>query len=129
MITATSAFIRRGLLVAAVLGLAACASTPTPPPALSIFPAMLPSAQVGESYNTQLRVGGARTPLAEVEIISGELPPGIQLRSPQGNAIPLVGEPTQTGSYGFSLRVATEATGDQAQVHTQDFRLEVSSEQ
>ena len=129
MISATTAFFRRGLFVAAVLGLAACASTPTPPPALSVFPAMLPSAQVGETYNTQLRVGGARTPLAEAEITSGELPPGIQLRAPQGNAIPLVGTPTETGSYGFTLRVATEATGEQAQVHTQDFRLEVSREQ
>lgn len=131
MISASFPLLRRSLLLLAVLGLAACASRPTPPPApaLSIFPAMIPSAEVGTAYNTQLRVGGARTPLSEVEIVQGELPPGIQLQEPVGNAIPLVGMATETGSYAFTLRVATEATGEQAQEHTQDFRMEVSSKQ
>lgn len=129
MISVTSAMFRKGALLVAVLALAACASSPSAPPALSIFPAMMPSAEVGSAYNAQLRVGGARTPLAEVDIISGALPPGIELQEPAGNAIPVVGLPTETGSYPFTLRVATEATGEQAQVHTQDFRLEVSSEQ
>lgn len=129
MISITSAMLRRGFLAIVIVSLAACASRPSAPPALSIFPAMMPSAEVGSAYNAQLRVGGARTPLAEVEIISGELPPGIQIQDPVGNAIPLVGMPTETGSYPFTLRVATEATGEQAQVHTQDFRLEVSSQQ
>jgi hypothetical protein len=70
--------------------------------------ATLPSAKVGSSYATQIRVTGGAAPYAWA-VTSGSLPPGMSW-SASGQTATVSGTPTRKGTYTFTLRVSSGST-------------------
>ncbi len=115
-----------GMLVAlaAVLLISACATREDRPPVLEINPPQPEPAQVGEDYSAQLSVQGQQQPLRKVEIVSGELPPRLQLEWNQGEGDLLVrGTPSQAGQWDFELLVSTIAPEGHGQELTRRMSL------
>jgi hypothetical protein len=77
----------------------------TTTPALTITTSTLPSGQTGVTYNQPLTASGGATPYSW-SISQGTLPPGLSLSS--GNVIS--GQPTQAGSYPFTVRVTDKSS-------------------
>lgn len=72
---------------------------------LTVSPASLPAATLGQAYEATLTASGGQAPYAWM-VGSGELPPGIGLESTGA----LRGAPTTQGTFAFALTVA-DATG------------------
>ena len=68
-------------------------------PAVTLQPATLPAALVGNAYTAQLFLSGAGITSSNNLVISGTLPPGVTLNVP---ATQLEGTPTTAGSYTFT---------------------------
>ena len=85
----------------------------------SIFPTVLPSAQVNVAYSTTL-VAAPITPPATWAVTGGTLPPGLTLTAAMGT---ISGTPTTAGTYTFLVQV-TDATGPSAQ---QGFSITVAA--
>ncbi|WP_031499129.1 putative Ig domain-containing protein [Bryobacter aggregatus] len=67
---------------------------------LSFVSTALPNGQLGQTYTATLTAAGGTTPY-NYSIISGSLPPGLQLGATGG----ITGTPTGTGSYQMTFRV------------------------
>jgi hypothetical protein len=86
---------------------------------LSITTTSLPAGTVNGTYNqTVLATGGAGA--LGWSVTSGALPPGLSLHASSGN---ISGEPTQTGSFNFTLRV----TDQTSQFDEQNLRIAITS--
>jgi large repetitive protein len=68
----------------------------------------LPSARVGLSYATQIRVTGGAAPYAWA-LTAGSLPAGMTW-SASGQTAIVSGTPTKKGNYSFTLRVTGGST-------------------
>ena len=113
-----------GLLALACAGLACYSSREVPE--LTISPAELPPAQVGQPYQATIRVGENQTPVFNIAVVQGELPPGmiLQFQPDDGNAL-LNGLPSQAGFYTFDLRVSCYGTSRDGQSAEKSYTLTV----
>ncbi|OYW00059.1 MAG: hypothetical protein B7X11_04830, partial [Acidobacteria bacterium 37-65-4] len=83
-------------------------------PALTIVPATLPNAVVGVPYSQPITASGS-TPDSYTYTVTGSLPPGLALSPvtpPAIKTVNLLGTPTTTGIYGFTI-TATDGNGCQ----------------
>ena len=79
-------------------------------PTITLAPAKLPNATVGDSYRRLVTANGGAAPYG-FRVVAGDLPPGLTLS--RGGA--LSGTPTTAGSFTFAVR-ATDANGCQSRV-------------
>ena len=79
----------------------------------------LPGGAVQQSYNAVLTVSGGAPPY-QFSIVSGTLPPGISLNPSTGS---FTGQPTQAGSYTFTVRVTDSPGPGQG---SQSYRVAIS---
>ncbi len=89
------------LVLAAALSLAAC--TPDRP-ALSFAPDRFPEGQVGRPLTVTVTVSGNVTPVGDIFVSDGTLPPGLSLHAQRGNAsAEVAGTPRQAGTFTFTI--------------------------
>ena len=108
----------QALLVCGAL-LASCGSTPTTSTGttsardpLNFTPSSLPVGYVGESYKTDIVVTGGAGPYS-MRVTSGTLPPGVSLQNRQ-----VIGTPTKTGTYSFTVEASDSNLSSKAQAYT-----------
>lgn len=88
-------------IVTLVVLLAACGgAVETPGEPLRLLRETMPQAYVGEPYQATLRAAGGLRPFT-FTLSDGELPPGVEL-----SAGALIGTPTATGTYSFTVTVS-----------------------
>jgi hypothetical protein len=89
--------------------------SPPPPPALQITTTSLPGGTVNQAYSQSVTATGGTAPYGW-SVVSGSLPPGLNL-SPTGTpSATISGTPTTEGTYNFTVQVtdAVAATDTQA---------------
>jgi hypothetical protein len=115
---------RLGLLLLAIsLG---CADETRAP--LRFSPDVLPDGLVGQAYLGVLAIAGNETPVTEVAVSAGALPPGlaVALQLPMSvNQVEVTGVPTQAGAWTFTLRVACAGTNRPGQAGEKTLTLTV----
>lgn len=116
------------LLLPALLALALGCGDSTDPP-LQFSSAELPAAVAGQPYQVVIAVTNAITPLAAVEVVAGELPPGLALEV----LLPLdrkewrlAGTPTAAGTAAFTVRATCFGTNHPGQRGEQAYTLLVA---
>lgn len=73
---------------------------------LKFTPDTLPGAQVGTAYDAEIRISLNNTPVGDFFISDGELPDGLEFTFLEGeDAATIVGTPSQTGIYTFTVTV------------------------
>ena len=112
-----------GVTSPVVVAHAANTGTPNPPATLAITSNSLPVATVNQSYNAAVTVFGGVAPY-NFSVITGSLPPGLQLDSTTGAFINNP-NPTSSGDYTFTVKVTDSAPGT-ANAATQMLTLHVS---
>jgi hypothetical protein len=112
------------LLALVCAGLACYSSREVPE--LTITPAELPPAQAGQPYQVTINVGENQTPVFNITVVQGELPPGmiLQFQPDEGNAL-IKGLPSQAGLYTFNLRVSCYGTSRDGQSAERSYTLTV----
>lgn len=84
---------------------------------LKFTPIDLPDAQNGVPYQVEISVENVITDVAQFSVIAGELPAGLSLeRVPNENRVKIIGTPTATGTFVFTLEAVGNATNDPGQV-------------
>jgi hypothetical protein len=104
-----------------------CGADPATP--LHFTPALLPIATVGQAYQGTLAISGNQTPIAEVGVPPGSLPPGLSVgvaRPLTLNEIQVSGTPTVAGTFQFTLRVACFGTNHPGQAGEQAYSILVA---
>ena len=90
------------VLVALLLGFALVGCSPRP--SLRFAPPRFPAAEVGQSYDVTLTVGGNQTPVGQVYIARGKLPTGLALVHHRGNSTAEIGGTArETGQFRFTV--------------------------
>jgi hypothetical protein len=106
-----AAILLMSLVSLACVRLAGGASTATPAPTfvpvsepLQIKPDVLPSAQVGKMYETEIQITQNVTPVGDITIQQGALPAGLQMEFLRGeDAAKISGIPDETGTFTVTL--------------------------
>jgi hypothetical protein len=94
---------------------------------LKFSPTELPDAQNGAPYLVEISVDNTGTDVAEFLVTDGELPPGLSLqRVPNENKVEIIGIPTQTGTFEFTLEAVCNATNDPGRVGDQIYQIIVN---
>jgi ribosomal protein L6P/L9E len=84
---------------------------------LKFNPADLPDAQNGVPYQVEISVENVITFVGQFSVMEGKLPPGLSLeRVPNENTVKIIGTPTETGTFVFTLEAICDATNDPGQV-------------
>jgi hypothetical protein len=96
-------------------------------PALVFTPAELEPAQVGQPYFAAISVEQNETPVGDMWVASGALPPGLELVFTDGTDTgEITGTPTQSGSFEFSVEVWCFGTNVNGQTGSASYALTVS---
>jgi len=96
------------------------------PPALVFTPQTLLSAQSGHAYQAVIQVKENVTPVFDMRVIEGELPPGLTLEfSEQERRGVLSGVPYQAGEYTFQVAAYCYGTMVSGQTGVQEYTLTV----
>jgi hypothetical protein len=97
-------------------------------PALVFTPAELQPAQVGQPYLATISVDSNETPVGDMWISEGALPPGLELSflDPGSDAGEISGTPVQPGTYTFSVEVWCFGTNVSGQTGSASYTLVVS---
>ena len=113
------------VLVILAAGLGAC--TPARP-ALAFSPSALPNATAGSPYLQTITVSNNVTPVGDISVSSGTLPPGLTLNFVRGSAVSadLTGTPTTAGTYVFTVSAWCLGTNVSGQTGDQSYALVVS---
>jgi hypothetical protein len=97
-----------------------------PAPALVFIPDELPEAQVGEPYSATIGVAGNRTPVGNLAVGEGALPPGLALHHEWGeSSAEIRGTPETAGSYKFAISVGCLGTNEHGQSGRREYELSV----
>lgn len=105
---------------------AGCGLRHNPPPMLEIDPAQPPEATLDTPYAEPFTVQGHQAPLARVKKLSGQWPPGLELRWSEGDDhFTLEGTPEETGEWEAELLVSTFDDEGVGQEMTQRMRFRV----
>jgi Putative Ig domain len=91
---------------------------------MSIYTDTLSGGHTNAQYDAIVQSSGFVSP-SSWKLLSGSLPPGLQLTSPASTQVEIAGMPTQTGSYPFTLQVQDDA--NPPQIAKKDFNLVVDS--
>ena len=91
---------------------------------MSIYTDKLSSAHTNAQYDAIVQSSGFVSP-SSWKLLSGSLPPGLQLTSPASTQVEIVGMPTQTGNYPFTLQVQDDA--NPPHIAKKDFTLVVDA--
>jgi hypothetical protein len=106
-----------------VVAHAANTGSPTPPATLAITSTSQPAGTVNLAYNGIVSVFGGTAPYT-FSIITGNLPPGLQLNTSNGA---ITNTPTSSGTYPFTVQVTDSAPGTR-NVATQAFTIQVATQ-
>ncbi len=106
-----------------VLALAGCTS-------LDLEPREFIAANVGKPYRQKVKVTNTDTPLADVRVSDGELPPGLKLLfdKKQHDHFFIEGTPVQAGHYPFTISMGCFGTNFPGRVGSRKVAIEVYSE-
>jgi hypothetical protein len=113
------------ILAVALLVVTACSLGRGP---LSFTPDKLPDARAGQTYEAIITVTGNETPVGDMFVSGGSLPPGMSLDFTQSstNSGRLKGTPTSPGSYVFTVSVWCYGTNVSGQAGDHSYSLVVS---
>jgi hypothetical protein len=96
-------------------------------PALVFTPAELQPAQVGQPYLATISVDRNETPVGDMWVSDGELPPGLELNFERGaESGEISGTPTAPGTYTFTVEVWCLGTNVNGQTGGASYTLVVS---
>ncbi len=96
------------------------------PAALAFSPAELPEAQVGRPYSATISVSGNVTPVGDMFVDTGALPPGLQLTFDEtSRTAEISGTPTEAGTFKFAVGAWCFGTNVSGQTGEQEFELVV----
>jgi hypothetical protein len=111
------------IVVAASLG--ACSPAR---PALAFSPSALPNAVAGSPYLHTITISNNETPVGDISVSSGALPPGMALNFVRGSSVSadLTGTPTTAGTYVFTISAWCLGTNVSGQTGDQSYALVVS---
>jgi len=96
--------------------------------ALVFSPDRLPNGAVGQSYEAVITISNNDTPVGDVYISSGALPPGMTLNFSRGSSssADLAGTPTSAGTYVFTVSAWCLGTNVSGQSGEQSYSLVVT---
>ena len=98
----------------------------TPRPALQFMPNKLPDAKVRQAYKVELVISGNVTPVGDISVSDGALPPGVELVfNEQLRTAMVAGMPSQTGSYQFTVNAYCLGTNVSGQTGDKQYTLVV----
>lgn len=97
-------------------------------PALVFAPDQLPDASVGQVFISTISVAQNVTPVSQMTVAAGDLPPGLQLafNKSQGLAV-LGGTPQHAGTYKFTISAWCFGTNNTGQSGHHDYQLVVNA--
>jgi hypothetical protein len=96
----------------------------TPESPLGFSPATLPDATAGQEYSTLVQATGNKTPVYEIAVLKGTLPPGLSLNYQKGaSAAKITGSPRQAGQYTFTLKASCVGTNQAGQIGKAEYTL------
>ena len=94
---------------------------------LKFLPDALPEAQVGIAYDEEIRISLNNTPVGDFFISEGELPEGLEFTFLEGeDASTLVGTPTETGTFTFTVSAWCFGTQVSGQTGEKTYKLVVN---
>jgi hypothetical protein len=97
-------------------------------PALAFEPAQIPTGIVGLPYVASVMVTQNETPVGDIYVASGSLPPGLTLQFERGgtnSAAQITGTPTTAGSYEFTVAAWCLGTNVSGQTGEKQYTMEV----
>ena len=95
-------------------------------PALVFSPAELPQAQVGQPYSATFSISGNVTPVGDMFVDTGTLPPGLQLTFDEASrTAELSGTPTEAGTFKFTVGAWCFGTNVSGQTGQREYELVV----
>ena len=93
-------------------------------PALVFKPNQLASATIGQRYLARITITQNVTPVGEMSVASGGLPPGLNFTFRQGeNAAEINGTPSKAGSYKFTVSAWCFGMNVSGQTGNHDYQL------
>ena len=93
-------------------------------PELSVTTETWPIAIVGKEYRASLTVENSETPLLNVSIQHGKLPPGLKLSHIKGESnFTITGISTERGEHVFTLSMASHGTQCVGQTSLQEIKI------
>lgn len=99
---------------------------PSPGPELAFSPKTLLTAQAGNPYKVEITVTNNVTPVFNMQIVEGEIPPGMTFTfSEETRSATLKGVPTQPGEYTFVVTASCYGTMVSGQTGKIAYRLAV----
>ncbi|HEY7024898.1 MAG TPA: Ig domain-containing protein [Candidatus Limnocylindrales bacterium] len=107
------------------ISLAACSSNRA---ALQFTPDRLPNGSAGQAYDAIISVTNNDTPVGDIYVSSGTLPPGMTLDFSRGSSTSadLSGTPATAGTYVFTVSAWCLGTNTEGQSGEQSYSLVVS---
>jgi hypothetical protein len=101
-----------------------CLSTPSGP--LKFKPDILPSAQVGVRYESEIQITQNSTPAGEISISNGVLPAGLEFVKVEGeDSAKISGIPEETGTFTFTVYVWCYGTMVSGQTGEKEYKIVV----
>jgi hypothetical protein len=114
------------IALAALIVVLACISNTQPRPELEFDPLELPAAQAGVAYEATITVSRNATPVYKIFIAEGALPDGLSLEHVAGSDFAkIVGAPTRSGTFKFTLSVGCYATSVSGQTGQKEYAIDV----
>jgi hypothetical protein len=116
------------LSIVLLLGVVLVAACSVGRGALNFTPDRLPDAHAGQAYEAIITVTGNETPVGDLYVSGGSLPPGMTLDFTRGssNNARLLGTPTTAGTYVFTVSAWCLGTNVSGQSGDQNYSLVVS---
>ena len=97
-------------------------------PALGFEPAELPEGIVGLPYTAIVTVTGNETPVGDIYVSEGELPPGVRLEFAgrgTGSTAQFSGTPTSSGSFEVTIAAWCLGTNQSGQTGDKKYTIEI----
>jgi predicted small lipoprotein YifL len=104
-----------------LLSVASCGRSADP---LVFSPTQLPEAQSQQAYQVTIVVSGNHTPVEQIGIGTGTLPPGLTLAR-DGNSASISGTPQEVGRFEFTVGASCLGTNETGQTGEQVYVLVV----
>ena len=95
-------------------------------PDLTFAPATLPAAAAGQPYHATITVSGHVTPVGQIYVESGDLPPGLTINYQRNaDSAEISGSPQQAGTFKFTIGAWCLGTNVSGQTGKQSYELTV----